>query len=350
MSRKSEATVDELGEFGLIQRLQDALPPESVGAPELRIGIGDDAAVWQPAPGRELVITTDSLVEDIHFRLDWTDWESLGHKALAVNLSDLAAMGAVPRLALVTLGLRGTESVNDLVGLYRGLGKLARRTGTLIAGGDIVRSPHALLLHITAIGDVPAGTALGRSGANPGDLIAVSGTLGASAAGMRLLAQGVSAASPTPATADLLIGAHLRPEPRLELGQALLQHGATAAMDLSDGLFGDLPKILAASGVGADVNAADIPVAAAVRALFPDDWFSLAARGGEDYELVFTVSPDAIGRVREAAARFGGTVTPIGRVRTDQPGVAPLRVRGFDGDEIDPGVGAFDHFSPIDRT
>jgi thiamine-monophosphate kinase len=344
MRVESAETVGDIGEFGLIQLLGETLAPAANSLVGLRIGIGDDAAVWRPAPDRDLVVTTDSLVEDIHFRLGWTDWTSLGHKALAVNLSDLAAMGAVPRLALVTLGLRGSEPVKELVALYEGLGALALRTGTVVIGGDIVRSPSAILIHVTAIGDLPAGQSLTRSAARPGDVIAVSGTLGASAAGLRLLERGASETDPAPATGAMLIAAHLRPEPRLQLGQMLLAQGATTAMDLSDGLFGDLPKILTASVVAAEVDAEAIPVPAAVRALFPDQWLDFATRGGEDYELLVTMPPDAVDRIREEAARIGSTITPIGRVLAQQPRNPMLIVRGPDGESLDIGVGAFDHF------
>ena len=338
-----DATVRDVGEFGLIDLLRSALPSEATGGPGLELGIGDDAAVWRPAAGGALVVTTDSLVEGIHFRLDWTDWESLGHKALAVNLSDLAAMGAVPRLAVVTLGLRGDERVADLRALYRGLGALATRTGTIVAGGDIVASPTALTLHVTAIGESRNGRVLTRSGARAGDLVAVSGTLGAAAAGLRLLAVPDDRRRAA-ATADELIAAHLRPEPRLALGALLLDRGATAAMDLSDGLLGDLPKILAASGVGARLDAAAIPIAAAVRALFPDEWLALATRGGEDYELLFTAPSAAFTAIREEAADIGATVTAIGEIVAATPEQPTLTMRGLDGREERVAVGAFDHF------
>jgi thiamine-monophosphate kinase len=334
-------TVREAGEFGLIAELAVALPEAARAGPELGIGIGDDAAVWTPSPGEAVVVTTDSLVEGIHFRLDWTDWFSLGHKALAVNLSDLAAMGAVPRIATVSLGLRGDEPVEDLRNLYRGLGALAARTGTRIAGGDIVRSPHRRALHVTALGEARGGRVLRRDGARSGDVVAVSGTLGASAAGMALLAgEGDRRA----ATADVLVAAHLRPEPRLAVGRSLVEVGASAAMDLSDGLYGDLPKILAASRVSARIDLGRLPVAAAVRALFPERWLDLATRGGEDYELLFTVPSTRWDEVDKATRDVGSTVTAIGEVVPATATGPRMVVFGLGGGEREIAPGAFDHF------
>ena len=344
--RPGAATVRDIGEFGLIAALRQALPAAVVAGDALPIGIGDDAAVFAPTPGAALVVTSDGLIEDVHFRLDpgWSDWRSLGHKTLAVNLSDLAAMGAVPRLATVTLGLRGTERVADLLDLYRGLGALAERHGALVAGGDIVASPSALGLHVTAIGEARSGRVLTRSGARAGDLVAVTGTLGAAAAGLRLLLAGPDDPRRRAATADLLIAAHLRPEPRLDVAPLLVEHGATSAMDLSDGLFGDLPKILAASGVSARLDAASIPVAAAVRALFPADWLDLATRGGEDYELLFTAPPEAFAAIHRAADQIGATIAAIGEILSTGPDGSSLVLRGIDGIERPVGGGAFDHF------
>ena len=340
----AQRTVRDLGEFGLIDALRAALPPETVAGDRLRLGIGDDAAIWRPTPDAEQVITTDSLVEGVHFRLDWTDWASLGHRTLAVNLSDLAAMGAVPRLAVLTLGLRGDEAVADLTELYRGLGALAARTGVLVAGGDIVASPAARTLHLAAIGETRGGRALTRAGARPGDLIGVSGTLGAAAAGLRLLQEDAASPRRAATTAPRLIAAHLRPEPRLALGALLLEHGATAAMDLSDGLLGDLPKLLDASDAAAKLDAAAVPVAAAVRALYPDAWFDLATRGGEDYELLFTAPPAAFAAIATAAATIAATVTALGEIVELAAGVPALAVCGPDGGDRPIRTGAFDHF------
>ncbi|HEY8446037.1 MAG TPA: thiamine-phosphate kinase [Thermomicrobiales bacterium] len=344
MTTSETNTLRDLGEFGLIDLLESTLPASVRASPDLLLGIGDDAAVWTPPPGERLIVTTDSLVEGVHFRLDWTDWRSLGHKSLAVNLSDIAAMGGTPRLAVVSLGLRGDEPLSGLQDLYRGLGELAARHAVLIAGGDVVASPQSLTIHVTAIGATEQGRYLARGAARIGDVIAVSGTLGAAAAGLRLLQEAPESPRRRATTADLLIAAHLRPEPRLALGRALLTAGVSCAMDLSDGLLGDLPKILAASGVAARLDAAAIPVAAAIRALFPEEWLELALRGGEDYELLFTAPPDVFSRVQAAAADLGNTVTAIGEIVPAGAGEPLLRMRGLDGIEREVRAGAFDHF------
>jgi thiamine-monophosphate kinase len=344
MKTSDKSLVCEIGEFGLIDVLAASLPPEVQSAGSLRVGIGDDAAVWEPSPGEYVVVTTDSLVEDVHFRREWTDWESLGHKTLAVNVSDLAAMGAIPKLAVISLGLGDDDRVADLQALYRGVGALAQRHGMTIGGGDIVRSSRGLVLHVTALGETRNRRVLSRSGAKIGDVIGVTGTLGASAAGLRLLELPGDDPRRWAATAGHLIGAHTRPEPQVELGAALLEHGATAAMDLSDGLMGDLPKILAASGVAARIDESLIPIAAAVRALFPDDWIDLAARGGEDYELLFTAPRRAWEAIELAVRQAGGTITAIGEVVPKDRGTGRIEVLGLDGALRSIAPGAFDHF------
>lgn len=338
----SDATVRQLGEFGLIAALQEALPLEVKAGPALEIGIGDDCAVWRPPEGESVVVTTDSLVEGVHFRLDWTSWERLGHKTLAVNLSDLASMGAAPGVAVITLALTGRERIMDLIFFYRGLGALAKAAGTLIAGGDIVASPNATAFHVTALGSTRGGKTLLRSGARPGDVIAVSGTLGASAAGLELLRSGPGDHRRATATGPLLIDQHLAPQPRLALGEILLREGASAAMDLSDGLYGDLPKILVASDVSARIEEEKIPVAAAVRAHFPTDWLKLATRGGEDYELLFTAPPGVFRHIQAAADEIGATVTEIGEIIEDEK--HDLTAVDANGARRTVASGAFDHF------
>lgn len=337
------ATVREAGEFGLIARLLAALPGAARTGGGLTVAAGDDAAVQAISPGASVVVSTDALVEGVHFRLDWTDWASLGHKSLAVNLSDIAAMGACPLLATVSLGLRGDERVADLEAMYAAMGSLAERSGVRVAGGDLVRSPEGITVGVTVVGETRGGRWLSRGGARPGDAIVVSGTLGASAAGLALLRLPADDPRRRAATAPSLIDAHIRPHPRLTLGELLLDQGATAAMDLSDGLIGDLPKILTASGVSGMVRVDAIPVAAAVRALFPAEAEAMALSGGEDYELLATVPPDRLGRLVARAAGVGATLAVVGAIRA--PAVGPaLMLVGEDGVERPVERRAFDHF------
>ncbi|HEX5503219.1 MAG TPA: thiamine-phosphate kinase [Thermomicrobiales bacterium] len=363
-------TAAALGEFALIDRLAAALAEVGAGgapAPSGPVpsevlgvlggdllGIGDDAAAWWPAPGARALITTDSLIAGVHFRLDWTGWRDLGHKALAVNVSDIAAMGGRPRLAVVSLGLTGREPVAGLLDLYRGLGALAVRHGLTVAGGDVVRSPDRLGLHVTVVGESwpdLGGRILTRAGARPGDALAVSGPLGSSAAGLALLAARTDGGAPVDLAAvgategRALLAAHLRPEPRVALGRLLVEAGARAAMDLSDGLFGDLAKVCAASGVAALVEEAALPVPAAVRSRFPDRWLDLATRGGEDYELLFAAPPAVLDDVA-ARCRAAGLPIParIGAVLPAGDAGPRIVLRRADGtDEVVRG-GAFDHF------
>ena len=330
-------TVRSLGEFALIGRLAETLAEVgAANAPEL-LGIGDDAAIWTPTPGTRNVVTTDSLIEGIHFRLDWTSWHDLGHKALAVNLSDIAAMGARPRLAVISLALTGREPIDGLLDLYRGLGILAARHGTIIAGGDIVSSPDRLGIHVTAIGESWSEAErrlLTRDSARPGDLLAVSGPLGLSAAGLHLLLAGEADAA--------LSRAHHRPEPRIGYGHALIAAGVRTAMDLSDGLWGDLAKICDRSGVAARVDEAALPVPTDHKARFPGRWLEFATRGGEDYELLFAADAVALGRLGRVCAEHGlSQPVVVGEVLAGEPGIV---LRRADGGEERVAGGAYDHF------
>ena len=362
-------TVAALGEFALIDRLAVALAEMGAVAAPDALGIGDDAAIWTPTPGTRAVITTDSLIAGIHFRLDWTSWRDLGHKALAVNLSDVAAMGARPRLATVSLALTGAEPVAGLVDLYRGMGALAAAHGVVVAGGDIVASPERLGLHVTVVGESwpeAAGALLTRDHAHPGDHLAVSGPLARAAAGLELLQSWVVGREsregndplasqqapaiphlphdPRPTTHDFLV-AHHRPTPQIAYGRAIVAAGGRVAMDLSDGLFGDLAKICARSGVGAVVEEGALPVPEGVRAAFPDEWLRLATRGGEDYELLFTADAATMGRLRaHCAARELPPPAIIGMITASPADGPPIRLRRANGREEAVEGGAFDHF------
>ncbi len=328
--------VKDLGEFQLIELLADAAGAgggkETHG--RLMLSIGDDAAAWSGSDDAT-VLTTDTMVEGVHFSLDWTDWESLGWKAMATNQSDIAAMGCTPAYAVVSLGLRGDLPVDGLAEMYRGMATACAVNGGEVVGGDVVRSPTffvTVALTGSAEGDEPL---LTRDTATPGDIVAVTGTLGASAGGLKVLREGV------PATGEAeshLRMAHTRPAPRFREGRTLRSLGVSAAIDISDGLVNDLDKICAASGVGIDLRAESVPVDDRLKSTFPDQWLALALSGGEDYELAFAAPADI---VEEVAKALDAQVTPIGHVREGKG----VRVLDTDRVEISIDRGGWDHFS-----
>jgi len=321
-----------MNEFELIERYFRRANRD----PAVRIGIGDDAAVVAPAPGKELAFSVDMLVEGRHFLAD-VDPAALGHKTLAVNLSDLAAMGATPRWAL----LAGALPDNDerwIKAFANGLFALAERFGVALIGGDTTRGPRNLC--VTIVGEVPAGAAITRSGAAAGDDIYLSGTLGDAALALAALAGKTSVA------ADILVTLRQRlerPEPRVALGERL-RGVASAALDISDGLTGDLAHILAASGVGADVEFARIPRSPAIEQRLSTHERNLALAcllaGGDDYELCFTAPPSAGDRVAAIAQELALPLTRIGVITSSRG----LRVRDERGVELSPLPAAFDHF------
>jgi thiamine-monophosphate kinase len=313
------------GEFEIIARFTRALPVRARG---VLVGPGDDAAVLRPAPGEDLVATVDAVVEDVHFDRRSTPAD-VGWKSLAVNLSDLAAMGARPVAALVALGIpRGTAPAT-LRGVARGLAACARAHRIPVVGGNVTRA-GALSVTVTALGAVPRGHAVLRSGARAGDLVAVTGTLGDAALGLR------------PRAARALASRQRRPVPRVAAGIALapLVH---AAIDVSDGLVQDLGHLCRASRVGARIPAADLPLSPAYRRAVrgrPDP-LAPALAGGEDYELVVAVAPARLAAARAAAARAGTRLTVIGRFVRG----AGVRVVGEDGAPV-PVPAGHDHLAP----
>lgn len=335
----SGTAVREVGEFPLIEILGRLARNRAGG--RVPLGIGDDAAVWRPRPGRQVVVTNDLLVEHVHFRLDWVDWETLGHKALAVNLSDIAAMGASPAVAVVGLGLHGYEKDREIADLYRGMDRLGARFGVTIIGGDVSSSPAAIVISVTVLGETPrSGTLMTRAGARPGDVIGVTGPLGLAAAGLRVLERQLLTIDGEP----IMREAFNQPEPRVREGRLLRRLGVRTAMDLSDGLLGDLPKVCQASGVSAVIDMLKLPVPHAIRWNF-DDWFDMSLRGGEDYELLFTAPPDIFARVTRAFGRAGlRPPIEIGEIVEARPEGPSLQIRGASGRLRDLTPGAFSHF------
>ncbi len=302
------------GETGLIERLRTTYAGAAGGG--LALAIGDDAAVLDVSAGLQIVVTTDLLLEGIHFRRDWSDPYSIGWKAAAANLSDLAAMGAGPTFTFVSLALPPDETVESVERLYDGLGDCLSRYGSKLAGGDTNRTLYGLTLNITQLGTVPSGQALKRTGAKPGDILLVTGTLGGSAAGLALLQRH------GPARADklcrALVQSHRRPQPRVVAARALRETGLVhCCMDLSDGLASDLPKLCAASGVGARVDVSLLPLSADLTAMesgLGQLGWQLALSGGEDYELLLSVAPADVEAVSAAAAATGTALTSIGEI------------------------------------
>jgi thiamine-monophosphate kinase len=307
--------VSELGEFGLIDLLARMIADskaDRIAPGRPIIGIGDDVAAWHSDASIQLA-TVDSMVQDVHFSLDWTSWRELGWKSLAINLSDIAAMGGVPEYALVALSLPEDTDVEDVTGLYEGIIEIARQFHVAIVGGNISRAPE-ISVTVTVLGSSLNHDLLRRSTARPGDTIAVTGYPGSAAAGLEVLTKKLKYAQETD---KYLRNAFLRPVPRVAEGQVLVKNGITTAIDISDGLLSDLRHICEASKVGARVEIHRLPVHAAVSENFGERARELTLAGGEAYELLFTGGAGAIER---AAKKLRCPVTTIGEITAGEPG------------------------------
>jgi thiamine-monophosphate kinase len=289
----------------------------------VRLGIGDDAALFRPKAGHETILTCDWFLEGTHFLRDKHPPDAVGWKCLARAVSDVAAMGGVPRCFLLSLALPVSHTGRWLDEFLGGLRRAARKFDCVLAGGDTTRR-REILINVTVVGEVRTGYALLRSGARAGDLLYVSGPLGEAELGLRVLRKSKGHTK----SRNPLTKKHLYPEPRLALGQWLADHGlATAMMDLSDGLSSDLPRLCAASGVGARVESRKIPVVqvSAANRKRGIDPLHLALHGGDDYELLFTVQPH---KVMKLPRRFRGVaLTPIGSI-TEKPELMLLQENG----------------------
>ena len=318
-----------LSEFELIARYFDRPQvPDNV----VKLGVGDDCALLAPPPGQTLAISTDMLVEGRHF-FAGADPEKLGHKALAVNLSDLAAMGAKPIAFTLALSLPSADE-NWLAGFARGLFALADAEGIRLIGGDTTRGP--LTLCITVMGSVPVDEALRRDAAKNGDDLWVSGTLGDARLALEVLQGKLTL---TPALLSLAEKRLHRPTPRCALGMAL-RGIAHAAIDVSDGLLGDLGHLLARSQLGAEIDAASLPAGPAVAQQSADKQTDYMLNGGDDYELCFTAPPERRDAVLLAAASVNTPVTHIGRVKL---GVG-IQILDTAGKSLPFTSQSFDHF------
>jgi thiamine-monophosphate kinase len=317
--------VSELGEFGLIDllsKMANAHCASHVASwRQLLVGIGDDAAAWQGDASIQLA-TVDSFIQDVHFPSGLASWKELGWKALAVNLSDIAAMGGLPRYALVSLALPDNAEVSDVTALYSGMLELAEQFGVAIVGGDISRAP-LVAITIAVFGSTNQNKRiLTRSTAKPGELVAVTGYLGAAAAGLEMLTKGLKF---DPQTSACFRNAFLHPIPRIAEGQLLVEQGVKTAIDLSDGLVSDLNQVRKASEVGASVEIERVPIEPRVKAEFGDRALEMALGGGEDYELLFTAKAEVIDRVKQSAAC---PITVVGEILADDKGVILVDSQG----------------------
>lgn len=323
-----------MGEFDLIAALRARLPATGPG---VLLGVGDDAAVT--APEGVTATSVDAIVEGVHFRRSSMPLEAIGRRALATALSDLAAMGAQPGEAYIVLGVPEDLDEAGCLELLDGVEAIAARTGTTLAGGDISRST-VLFVAITAVGHAPdAESLVTRGGANAGDLVAVTGELGGAAAALRMLDGDGAGAGLGEDLALALRVRQLDPQPRLAEGRALAAAGASAMIDISDGLGADAGHVAAESAVRLEIDGGALPLQAGVRELAiaaGEDPLELAAGGGEDYELLACLPAASLDQARSAVADAGGSLTVIGRcvpgegVKLSAPSGRALRVRGYD--------------------
>lgn len=322
--------VSELGEHALLARLLARLPRP---AASVLVGPGDDAAVLTPVRNERLVVTTDAVVEGVHFSRAFSTPADIGHKALAVNLSDLAAMAATPRWALLSLVLPGSWLVADVEDLVDGLSALAERYGVSVVGGNLTRTDGPLVVDVTAGGDVASRRWLTRSGAAAGDDVWVSGRLGAAAAGLEMMRAG--------RTDGVCISRQRRPEPRVRLGVAMGRaRAARAAMDLSDGLADALRQVAAASGCGVRIDANALPIDTEAAEWWRGrnvDAVNAALAGGEDYELMFAIPKRGGGRLRNVTRQVAdppltkiGSFTKGTALIVDRDGHEEAVTRGYE--------------------
>jgi len=325
-------------EFDLIAAIRDRLGGPA-GASGVRIGIGDDAAVTACSDGTARAVSVDALVDGVGFRRAWCPPEAIGRKAAGAALSDLAAMGAEPTELYAWLGLPGDLDRDAALELADGLAAVAAANGAALLGGDLTRSA-VLAVCVTAIGrTADPESMIGRSGAEAGDAICVTGSFGGAAAGLMLLEHPELAAEVPAADATAARGRQLAPVPRIAAGRALAANGARAMIDVSDGLGGDAEHLAAASGVGIEIELDRVPLAAgvvAVAAAAGRDPVELAAAGGEDYELLCAIPRGRLAACRAAVEAAGEVLTEVGRVepgaavRLRLPGGRSVRAAGHD--------------------
>ncbi len=344
MTPDNKLKLSQLGEFGLIDRFKNKLRGTSSVVIQ---GIGDDCAVYKASKDRYQIVTTDALVEGVHFNLKFHPPELLGRKSLAVSLSDIAAMGGSPRTAVISLGIPETLPLNFLDKFYNGLHNMGEEFDLSISGGDTVKSPKGLWISLTVIGEVRKNRIFKRAGAKAGHSLLVTGTLGDSALGLKLLSAKGKPLKVSSESRKKLVARHLDPTPRLSFSKALAASKirVSSMIDISDGLQQDLSHICRMSGVGADIEPDHLPLSREFKNLNKNNSLkhsSLCLTGGEDYELLFTTPPEDVKKLKKITMKVGVPVTQIGRMT---PTAGCIRHLENDGSsEIQKITSGFDHF------
>ena len=339
--------IQELGEFGVIDLLTRMVVQQRGGPNhgadlsfKLTVDNGDDTAAWQTGKATEL-FTTDTVVEGVHFTRETTPWRDLGWKCIASNVSDIAAMGGLPMYALVTLGLPPETEVSDLEQLYEGMLEIGNKHGVAIVGGDMVRSPVVFIT--VGLTGIHSGQPMLRSTAMPGDRVAVTGYLGGSGGGLRLmLGDGTGSnvsGEISEEAAEYLRSCHRRPQPAVAEGRILSSAGVATAMDVSDGLSDDLSKLCRSSGLSARIYAERVPVHPLLKQAFPDEYLDLALGGGEDYLLLFTAPIEIMDQVMP---QLSDGAAVVGELLAGEPGRVSL-IESDGSERLASGAG-WDHF------
>ena len=332
-------TSDSEGEFDLIDRIaRFTYSSETEQDPTVLVGIGDDGAVVS-SPSGTSILTTDAIVDGVHFRSADERWFDIGWKCAVSNLSDIAAMGGTPDHALVTLGVPQGAPAATFDEIYSGMNAAFEKFGGQIVGGDVVSAP-TMFVNLALTGHVSTGSDgnaawLSRDASVPGDLVCVTGPIGSSAGGLEVMLAG-----DTNPSGQILIDRHFRPTPRIDVGKALVAAGARCAMDISDGLVGDLEKIARQSHVDIDIEMLEIPLAAELIFMFGTSAIELALSGGEDYELAFTASQSVLDQLTDEIRE---SVTVIGRVSDASSAEGRVTVRDENGDAYEPIRKGWDH-------
>ncbi len=337
--------VSDIGEFGLIRRINDLLKKGGIGSERVTVGIGDDTASFLPRPGYELLVTCDCMVEGRHYLTQRIRPFDLGRRAMALNISDIGAMGGKPLYALISLGLKGEMWVQDIEEMYRGFLEELNPFGASIIGGNLTKSGNGMFIDITLIGEVEQGKGVRRSGARPGDAILVTGYPGQAAAGLQLLLLG---SDDERISGHPLVKVFNTPSHRARLGEAIGQTGwATAMIDTSDGFLGDLGHICEESGVGADLWWDKIPLSEELREaalLLRRDPYDFFLGESDDYELVITCQPQNVASLRSVVA--GCSSVPLTEVGKITSAACEITLLLADGERRPVKALSWDHFRP----